>query len=341
MQKRYNVFVSSVAKSLPAARRGAIDQIISMGHFPIEMTYFPASVQDNWAFVREQIDRADYFIVLVAGLYGSGFVRKEVEYAMSKEIPVLAFLHDAPETLSEKQRETRPGAMKKLNALRKLLSQANNGHWTTKAQLVRLVGTSLQHVIDTVPRRGMVPDMVIPGERGLTMPDSANELYAWNFLRDFYPLEFMDCTGQLLEDIRFDIFARMVLWLLIDDDAASPNEVSRKYKLRTGPYLYVRMYQAMEFMSGVEDIHWPIEDYLNKLSVLHTLRIIRTSSSGYREKQLAVTPLGYELRTRWPEDMVDHSEQEFEAIMHESSLTQELPNLDPDTLERLTLPYFY
>jgi hypothetical protein len=69
------------------------------------MELFPATDQQQLDFIKRVIDRCDYYVVIVGGRYGSladdnlSFTEKEYEYAVSKRIPVLAFLHAHPEAI--------------------------------------------------------------------------------------------------------------------------------------------------------------------------------------------------------------------------------------------------
>jgi hypothetical protein len=328
MPKRYNIFVSSVAKSLPSARVAVVKCILGLGHYPTEMSFFPASSRNNWAFHQKLIGECDYLVVLLAGLYGSGFVRKEVKYAQSQQIPIYAFLHDAIDSLPTDQRESNPPTIQKLQSLRKLLSTSPYVRWTNETELVTGMSSTLRNAFEEVPRRGWVPDLVVPGKHGLEMPDSVRELFAWNFLHSFYPVEFHDSAGNLLEDIRFDIFARLTLWILEKGEADST--ALEAVEFGTGRYLYIRIYQAIVHMNEESDvIIWSVDDFINKLSVLQCLGIV----TG--RHRLEITQLGRKLKERWPEDFLDHSEQELDEIMGISGIDYEPPELDADSIARL------
>ena len=69
------------------------------------MQMFPASNDDQWTLIRQVIDDCDYYIVIIGGRYGStdadglSFTEKEYDYAVSKGIPVLGFVHGAPDEI--------------------------------------------------------------------------------------------------------------------------------------------------------------------------------------------------------------------------------------------------
>ena len=55
--------------------------------------------EEQFAFIKTVIDDCDYYILIVANRYGSlasdglSYTEKEYDYAVSKKIPVLSFLH--------------------------------------------------------------------------------------------------------------------------------------------------------------------------------------------------------------------------------------------------------
>ena len=91
------------------------------------MEYFPASNDDQWSFIRELIDQCDYYVVVVAGRYGSvdaagiSFTEREYRYALEKEIPVLGFVHADPSQIPQGQSELDPEGQNRLSEFRTLV----------------------------------------------------------------------------------------------------------------------------------------------------------------------------------------------------------------------------
>ena len=104
MQKKYQIFISSTYEDLKDERQKITDTILSMYHFPIGMEMFSAGNDDQWKIIRETIDSSDYYVLIVGHRYGSviktgeqagiSYTQKEFRYALSKGIPILAFLID-------------------------------------------------------------------------------------------------------------------------------------------------------------------------------------------------------------------------------------------------------
>lgn len=100
MDKKYQVFVSSTYEDLKTERQAAISCLLDMNCIPVGMEQFPASSLSQWEYIKKMIDMSDYYLLIVAGKYGSidpeeniSYTEKEYRYAVDKGMPVLAFLH--------------------------------------------------------------------------------------------------------------------------------------------------------------------------------------------------------------------------------------------------------
>ena len=99
MEKKYQVFVSSTYEDLKKERQAAISCLLDMNCIPVGMEQFPASSLSQWDYIKKMIDMSDYYLLIIAGKYGSidpeeniSYTEKEYKYAVSKNIPVIAFL---------------------------------------------------------------------------------------------------------------------------------------------------------------------------------------------------------------------------------------------------------
>src|SRR5207253_9330101 len=102
MEKRYQVFVSSTFEDLQMERTEVMQALLELDCIPSGMELFPAADEDQWTLIKRVIDDCDYYIVIIAGRYGSSgpdgksYTQMEYEYAISKSKPVIAFLHADP-----------------------------------------------------------------------------------------------------------------------------------------------------------------------------------------------------------------------------------------------------
>ena len=71
IEKRYQVFVSSTFRDLEDERRGVISLIQSMNHIPAGMELWPSNPATSWEVIRRVIDRSDYYVLIIGGMYGS------------------------------------------------------------------------------------------------------------------------------------------------------------------------------------------------------------------------------------------------------------------------------
>ena len=100
MERKYQVFISSTYEDLKTERQAAISCLLDMNCIPVGMEQFPASSLSQWEYIKKMIDMSDYYLLIVAGKYGSidpeeniSYTEKEYRYAIEKKMPILAFLH--------------------------------------------------------------------------------------------------------------------------------------------------------------------------------------------------------------------------------------------------------
>src|ERR1700683_1236401 len=108
-ERRYQIFVSSTYLDLIEERQAVTAALLQLNAFPSGMELFPAADDDAWTLIKRVIDEADYYLLIVAGKYGSvdpadglSYTQKEYEYAVSKGKPVMAFLHADPGSIPSK-----------------------------------------------------------------------------------------------------------------------------------------------------------------------------------------------------------------------------------------------
>lgn len=71
MNKRYTVFLSSTYDDLREERNAVIQALLEMDCFPCSMEYFPSDDDEQFEFIKSIIDECDYYILIIAGRYGS------------------------------------------------------------------------------------------------------------------------------------------------------------------------------------------------------------------------------------------------------------------------------
>jgi hypothetical protein len=160
---RYQVFVSSTFTDLKVEREKVLQAILEQRAFPAGMELFPSADEEQFEFIKREIDSSDYYVLIIAGRYGSvaddgiSFTEKEFDYAVSKGKPVLSFLHHDIQQLIGEKLEPSDAGKNKLKAFRdkakksRLISQYQNPD-----DLKSKVLTSLASQFNLKPMRGWV-----------------------------------------------------------------------------------------------------------------------------------------------------------------------------------------
>lgn len=165
MKKKYQIFISSTYEDLKKERKKIQDSILKMQHFPIGMEHFSAANRSQWKIIQETIDKSDYYILVIGRKNGTiinegpdkglSYTEKEYNYAISKGIPVLAFIMDESVPRTDVQRENTEAAQKKL---KKFIEKVRNDRpveqWKTSEDLINKVVLALMKEIDETPRPG-------------------------------------------------------------------------------------------------------------------------------------------------------------------------------------------
>lgn len=170
MEKRYQVFVSSTFIDLQDARKDVMQALLELDCIPSGMELFPAADEDQWSLIKKVIDDSDYYIVILAGRYGSigpeGYSYTEMEYRYATEIgkPVIGFVHSSPGTLPASDCERTDDGKRKLEDFRTLVQKKMCRFWDTPADLGSKVSRSLIQLIKTKPGVGWVRGDLVPSE---------------------------------------------------------------------------------------------------------------------------------------------------------------------------------
>lgn len=161
--KRYQVFISSTFQDLRKERRAVQDVIISMGDFPVQMESFPAADEDQFEFIKSVIDKCDYYVLIIAGRYGSpaedgiSYTHKEFRYAVENGVPVLVMLHGEPGKIpAENLEATDSGRQSLKDFIKEAEHKRLRKTWTTFGDLKLAVREALDHAKATKPRVGWI-----------------------------------------------------------------------------------------------------------------------------------------------------------------------------------------
>lgn len=219
MDKKYSVFVSSTYTDLVAERKQVIDALLQMNCFPIGMEYFNAEDDTQWNIIKNLIKECDYYIIIIAGRYGSiekesgkSYTQKEYEYAVEQGIPVLRFVHEDIKRLTGDKLEDTDESKRKLKAFTDEAKKKMCKFWTTPESLAAQVVLSLTAMIKSNPRIGWIKGDMMTSEKSnseiIRLKDENEELRAKiNKMEESAPAGIEDLSqGDDLYAVHFDYY---------------------------------------------------------------------------------------------------------------------------------------
>ena len=160
--KRYQVFLSSTYEDLKEERNEVLQALLELDCIPSGMEYFPATDDTQWNYIKGLIEICDYYMVVIGGRYGSedengmSYTEKEYRYALSQNIPVIAFYHNSPENLPVNKTDNDNSKKEKLKSFKKLVQKKLCKSWENKDQLGAIASRSMSQLIKSHPRTGWV-----------------------------------------------------------------------------------------------------------------------------------------------------------------------------------------
>jgi hypothetical protein len=171
MQTKFQVFVSSTYTDLIDERQDTLKSILDLGHIPSGMEGFFAADQEQLSYIKRIIDECDYYILIIAGRYGSvdetgvSYTEKEYDYAVGKGITVLAFIHNDMATLPAAKVDTDSDTKRRLASFKERVSQKRVvSFWSNREQLKSNIIISLSKAIGETPGIGWVRGNIVAAE---------------------------------------------------------------------------------------------------------------------------------------------------------------------------------
>jgi hypothetical protein len=163
IDKFYQVFVSSTQADLKEERLRVTNTFAKAGYVAAGMELFPATDQQQLEYIKRVIDRSDYYVVIVGGRYGSvddegiSFTEREFDYARSKNIPVLAFLHAKPSSIPVgKTDEDSTKAARLIDFRKRLQTGRIVEFWTDANDLCTKAVIAVANAVNLMPGVGWV-----------------------------------------------------------------------------------------------------------------------------------------------------------------------------------------
>ncbi len=162
MEKRFQVFVSSTFKDLEDERQEVMHALLELDCMPAGMELFPAANETQWNLIKKVIDDCDYYVLILAGRYGSispeglSYTEMEYRYALSINKPTISFIHRDPGKIIAEKTEIADEGKAKLAEFRTLVEKRLCKQWATPQELGSVVSRSLIQLIKSNPAVGWV-----------------------------------------------------------------------------------------------------------------------------------------------------------------------------------------
>lgn len=167
MQKKYQVFVSSTFDDLKDERKEVTQALLESNCIPTGMELFPASSKKQWEVIKRVIQDCDYYLLILAGRYGSlgvdddgnrlGYTEMEFNYAYKIGKPIIAFINNDINNIPLNKSETTRTGQKRLERFKKRASDGRMVRfWTNKDDLKSAVLSSIPSMIKDTPTSGWV-----------------------------------------------------------------------------------------------------------------------------------------------------------------------------------------
>lgn len=328
-EKKYQVFISSTYKDLINARKKVMEEVLSMGHFPVGMESFTAGDEEQWEIIESELATTDYYVLILGKRYGSlspegiGYTEKEFDYAESLGIPILSFVRDENIAFTDDERETEAKLIKKFNAFRKKVMRGRMiKEWKEINELPGLVSTALNKQITRKPRLGWIRgDQTIPPETIMELTRLSKE------------------NSQLREELaelKKNAVERTPK-LEVEINGASQLEIQlsklpfRKPELIEDDYLTEEQKQDKEFLEEVQNYNKVFEDKNLVDKYFGQMELCRRAQKKETKLEFRITNIGtmkansINVELSFPEELKVLSEDEIGEMEEPENIFPEYP----------------
>ena len=187
MNKRYQVFLSSTYVDLKEEREEILRILLKLNCFPAGMELFPAIDEEQFDYIKKEIDNSDYYLLIVGGRYGSltsegiSYTEKEFLYALEKKIPIIAFIHEDINNIPLGKVDVDENIRKKLEEFKKKV-ETNRlvKYWADATSLYSEVSITLARIINECPRIGWVrgdeKNLIVDDDKIICLPHEIDKL---------------------------------------------------------------------------------------------------------------------------------------------------------------------
>ena len=161
LDKRYQVFISTSGREMQPERIVLSQTLVGMGFFSWGLEQ---RTPLRTAFARRQIYDCDYVVILLGSQYGEqsvsgvSYMHLEYIYAVTKQKPIIVFMHEDPLSRDLSLQDEKPELQEKFLEFRKVLQQQADQIFTyrTMRDLEMAVRLNMSHMLERYPVSGWV-----------------------------------------------------------------------------------------------------------------------------------------------------------------------------------------
>jgi hypothetical protein len=168
LKRRYQVFVSSTYDDLKVERQHVIQALLETKCFPTGMELFPASSFEQMELIKRLIDVCDYYIVIVAGRYGTvgkngvSYTEQEFDYARSINKPIIGFYHRSVGSIAGEKLDRTDQARAQLEAFAAKVKSRTCRPWSSAEELGSAVKSAILNELEFNPQPGWIRADAVP-----------------------------------------------------------------------------------------------------------------------------------------------------------------------------------
>ena len=152
MIKKYQFFVSSTYLDLKQERKEIFNILLRSNCIPSGMEFFPSIDLEQFKLIKKNIELCDYYLLIIKKRYGSvcsatnkSYTEMEYDYAIQKDIPVIAFVYDV--NVHDKRLKS---------FITKVTTDRTVSFWRNKSELIKNVATSINNLLSLNNRPGWI-----------------------------------------------------------------------------------------------------------------------------------------------------------------------------------------
>lgn len=160
-EKRYQFFISSTFQDLEHYRKAVADGITFKGHFYAGMEDFTACGDDLVAYIKREIDKSDYYILLIGQRWGTAlpedentsYTMMEYNYAKSKGMRIIPMIYNGDLPLSGNDLEINK---KKFDKFVSEIAKTTPQYFKEENELIRKISKAIDNAIKNYPQKGWI-----------------------------------------------------------------------------------------------------------------------------------------------------------------------------------------